>query len=233
MLDQLVDQRAAFRFGHAEDPARVRGEIQRLAPGFRDHANERLRHWRQRLPLLLGEIGKTEPAARVEDRVLGDEPFEPALHGLGQRVVGGALVGEFGVAADRRDGARIEQRCERRQPLERAVGVPDPVRQLELPCPRILPPDLVLVVEVGNVGEFFAYPQRRVLAQRREREVLLLRELLVRKDQHRVGRERRFDCREVRRIERPRQVEIADFSGKVFGDRVDADGHLVSSAALT
>jgi hypothetical protein len=107
--DQLLDQRTALGLRHAEDAARVRGEVERLAAGLRDRADEDLRHRRHVLPLVVAEIGEAEAGARVEDRVLGDEPVEAALDRVGQRVVGGALVGEFRVSADRRDRARVEQ----------------------------------------------------------------------------------------------------------------------------
>jgi hypothetical protein len=50
--------------------------------------------------------------------MLCDKAVEPAFHIFGQRVVGGAFVGKFSMAADRRDRARIEQRRSRGQPSE-------------------------------------------------------------------------------------------------------------------
>jgi hypothetical protein len=64
--------------------------------------------------------------------------------------------------------------------------VPQPVAQLERAKSALLAPDLVLVIEVGNVGKFFAQTQCRVLSidgnrgleraeVSREVEVLILR----------------------------------------------------------
>ena len=165
-------------------------------------AHDHLRHRRQALAFLVAEIPEAEPGARVEDRMLRHEGSEAALHGFGKRVVGRPLVGKFGVPADRRDRTRIEQRRPRRQPLERAVGVPEPVAELEHALPAFLAPHLIVGIEVGNVGKLLAHAQLGVLAIQRDRgleraevprevEMLVLRELLVGKDQDRVGRERR------------------------------------------
>ena len=153
-----------------------------------------------------------------------------------RRVVGRPLVGKFGVAADRRDRACIEQRRQRRQPLERGIGVPQPVAHLEHALPGILAPHLVFRIEIGNVGEFLAQAQLGVLAMQRDRglqrpeipgevEMLVLRQLLVGEDQHRVFGESILDRVEVGRLERRRQIDVADLGSKVLRDRTDGDGH--------
>ena len=82
--------------------------------------------------------------------------------------------------------------------------MPQPVAELEQPSSRVLAPDFVVGVEIGNVGEFLAHAQFRILAKERDRglerteisgeiEMLILRELLIWKDQHRISRERLFD----------------------------------------
>src|SRR5260370_30114027 len=96
--------------------------------------------------------------------MLGHHEIETTFRLLGKRIVRGSLIGEFGMSADRRDGPRIKQRCARRYSLERAIRVPQPVAQLERAKSALLAPDLVLVVEGGNVGKFFAQTQCRVLS---------------------------------------------------------------------
>jgi hypothetical protein len=96
--------------------------------------------------------------------MLGHHAIETTFRLLGKRIVRGSLIGEFGMSADRRDGPRIKQRCARRYSLERAIRVPQPVAQLERAKSALLAPDLVLVIEVGNVGKFFAQTQCRVLS---------------------------------------------------------------------
>ena len=96
--------------------------------------------------------------------MLGHNAIETAFCLLGKRIVGRTLIGKFGMSADWRDRARIKQRCACRQPFERAIRVPQPVAQLERANSAFLAPNLVLVIEVGNVGKFFAQTQCRVLS---------------------------------------------------------------------
>src|SRR5262245_57710245 len=67
MGDELVDQRAAVRLGHAEDAAGMRGEIKGFAATLRDGSHERLRHRRHILALLVAELREAEASAGVED----------------------------------------------------------------------------------------------------------------------------------------------------------------------
>ena len=182
------------------------------------------------------KLVKPKLRTRIEDRMLRHKAVEAALRLFGQRVIGRPLVGKFGMAAYRRNGARIEQRRQRRQPLERRVGVPQPVAQLEHALPRILAPHFVFRIEIGDVGEFLAHAQLGILAMQRDRglerpevprevEVLVLRQMLVGKDQHRIFGEGVLDRLQVWRRERRRQIDIADLGGKIWRDRTDGDGH--------
>ena len=90
--------------------------------------------------------------------MLCDKAVKPAFHVFGQRVVGGAFVGKFGMAADRRNRARIEQRRPRGQSPELAVGMPQPVAELKHALPRVLAPHLIIGAEIGDVGELLAHP---------------------------------------------------------------------------
>src|SRR5215831_11806373 len=169
--------------------------------------------------------------------MLGHERLQAALHWFGQRVVSRALVGEFSVTADRGDRARIKQRRPRRHPLERIVGVPHPSAQLETPSPAFLGPDLVFEIEIGNIGNFLTDAQRRVLAMHPNRyieqaemarkiEMLVLREMLIGEDQHRVFRKSIVDGGVIGWLDRLRQIDIADLSGKTRRDRKNCDGHV-------
>ena len=102
--------------------------------------------------------------------------------------------------------------------------------------PAFLAPDLVVVIEVRDVGEFLAHPQRRVLAIDADRglqraevlgkiEMLVLREMLIGEDQDRIVREGVLDGLDDRGVERTRQVDIADFSCEARRNRNDGDGH--------
>src|SRR5262249_55378383 len=168
--------------------------------------------------------------------MLGDERFEPTFDWFWQRVVSGALVGKLGMAANRRNRSSIEQRRSRRYPFERIVGMPHPGAQLETPPPAFLAPDLVAEIEIGNVGDFLADAQRRVLAMNpnryikraemaREVEMLILRKTLVGEDQHRVFCKRVFDRKVIGWLDLLRQIDIADLSGKTRRDGKNADAH--------
>jgi hypothetical protein len=93
-----------------------------------------------------------------------------------------------------------------------------------------------------NVGEFLGHTQLRLIDVEardrgleraelaREIEVLVLIEMLVGKDQHRVFGERLLDGRKVGRRELAAEIDIADFRGEAFGNRNDGDGHGTSPA---
>ena len=114
--------------------------------------------------------------------------------------------------------------------------MPQPVAELEHALPAFLAPHFIVGAEVGDVGEFLAHAQLRILAMQRdsglqrsemprEIEMLILRQMLIGKDQHRVGRERVFDVGKIGRRQRRRQIDVADFGGKARRDRTDGDGH--------
>src|SRR5262249_24871878 len=157
--------------------------------------------------------------------MLGHQAMEAALHLLRKLIVGCTLIGKFGMSADWRDRSRIKQRSPRRQPLERAIGVAKPVTQLEKTVSAFLAPHLAVVIEGGRVGKFIWQPQRRILSINgnrgleraevsREVEMLILREMLIGKDQDRVLRERVFDRLQVRGVDCSSQIDVADFGSK-------------------
>src|SRR5258708_32305006 len=119
----------------------------------------------------MGKVVEAEAWGRVQDRMVGDDRFEQTFHCFGQRVVSGTLVGEFGMAANRRNRTRVEQRGARRHAFERIVGMPHPRAQLETPPPAFLAPDLVPEIEIGNIGDFLADAKRRVLAMNSNRYI--------------------------------------------------------------
>jgi len=85
--------------------------------------------------------------------VLDSEALELALFLLGQGIVGGTQIGELGLAAARWDLASRQQRASRRDMLERAVGVPELVAEIERPAAILGGMDLPLLVEVRDVGD--------------------------------------------------------------------------------
>ncbi len=60
----------------------------------------------------------------------------------------------------------------------------------------------------------------------REIEMPILRKVLIGKDQHRVFRKGIVDSGVIGRLDRLRQIDIADLSGKTRRDRKNGDGHV-------
>ena len=96
---QLVQQRPALVKRPADDMRRMRGDEQGVAPGARMPPHQRMLRRRPRRAFLVGRHISAALAARMPDRMFGDEAFELFFHRLRQRVVGGARVGEICIAA--------------------------------------------------------------------------------------------------------------------------------------
>src|SRR5438046_4203713 len=200
-------------------------------------AHQALAHRLEARTLLLGEVEEAELLAREDLRVLADQVLYLGP-GLGvERVVGRAHVGELRVAALRGDRARVQDRVLRRDHLERAVGVPQPVADREQSPPVVPREDVVVLVEVGHVGEGRRQPVLVGSAQAgadcvlelteapAEGELLLVGELLIVEDEHGVLVHPGMDRLDVGGGERPREVDTADFSGETGTDLASRDGH--------
>src|SRR3989454_7851065 len=200
-------------------------------------AHQALAHRLEARTLLLGEVEEAELLAREDLRVLADQVLDLGP-GLGvERVVGRAHVGELRVAALRRDRARVQDRVLRRDHLERAVGMPQPVADREQSPPVVPREDVVVLVEVGHVGEGRRQPvlvgsaqagADRVLELTEapaEGELLLVVELLIVEDEHGVLVHPGMDRLDVGGGERPREVDTVDFSGETGADLASRDGH--------
>ena len=104
-LDQVAQQEAAFRDRHAGDVRSMCGEVERLALRARMDADDALRHGRQYVALAEQQFGEADLGARISDIVHRDEPVDLRLDLIGQCVLGGAQIGEFGFAG-RSSGTR-------------------------------------------------------------------------------------------------------------------------------
>ena len=92
-------------------------------------AHQRMAHRRQGGALGVGVFGVSELTARMEDRVFAHEAFDLRFHVGRKRVIGGAQVGELGLAADRRHDVREQHRQRARHLAERGVRMPEPVAE--------------------------------------------------------------------------------------------------------
>src|SRR5215831_20657515 len=94
----------------------------------------------------------------MDQRMLADEILDFGLVASGERVIGGAHIGEFGVRTPRGKNPAREQRILRRDRAKRAVGVPQPVAELEEPYRVAVRHDVAVFVEVGKIGDARAQP---------------------------------------------------------------------------
>ena len=117
--------------------------------------------------------------------------------------------------------------------------MPQPVAELKLPQPVVLVPDLAIRGQVGDIGDFFAHPQRLPGHDRghaalertedlREVEMLLSREGLGGEDQHAVLGEGGANRLFIGGRERLGQVDIANLGGKAGRHGRQGDRHGVS-----
>ena len=228
VLQQLLQQRAAFLERQTLDVRGVGAEQERAAAVDRVGAHNRMAHGRERGALLIGEEAGAHLVARPREVVDGDRALHARLQRRRQRRIGGPRAGELRGAALRRHDARGQQRAERRHRLEGAVAVPEHVGEL-VDHPAIVGRNDLsgLHVEVRLPRE--RRPRRRVHAARdleiaeppAEGDLPLVVQRLAVEDQNRVLLEGGADHRPARLVEGPGEVGALDPRGK---DRCQA-GH--------
>jgi len=115
----------------------VARQIEAHAARVLETAHQHLRHRLERLALGLVEVVKPSLARDVSSECSATRPAIRRLVASGNASIGRAQVGEFGVAADRRDRAAVQDRAVSRQRLEGGVGVPQAIAELVEPdCDR-------------------------------------------------------------------------------------------------
>ena len=236
VIDQLLDQPLGLLPGHAADRTGVAGDIKTHAAGVLEAAHQHLRHRLEGLALIVVEVAEAQLGARGHQRMLGHQPRDPLLRRLGQRIVGRAQIGELGVAADWRNRTAMQDRAVGRQTLERRIRVPQAIAELVEPHSVVGLQDLVLGVEIADVGELRLQAHLVIGANRehrglerpevaREVEMALVREGLVGEDQHGISGEGRADGGQVLRRKRLAEIDVAHFGGEIRRGRLDGDGH--------
>jgi hypothetical protein len=177
--------------------------------------------------LLLREVDKADQCPRVEDRMLGDQGSDHLFHGRRQHIVGGAQIGEFGLAvafrARCRHLVRVQHRQRTRHPAERGIGVLQPVAEGIHAAPVIRGARPVLGVEVRHVGELGMLEAARAgIGLRRldrtkatgEGELCVVVEPLTAEHQHRVPVDRGRDFLNRLFRQRARQIDTRSFRRK-------------------
>ena len=118
-LVQVGQEDPRFRHRPADNGAGMGGKVKRLSPRRREAADQALADRSEVGALCLAQLGKAEPAAGMEQRVLADQAVDLGFGVVVEGIVGGGHVGEFGLAAARRGDSGREQRKLRRNRPER------------------------------------------------------------------------------------------------------------------
>jgi hypothetical protein len=126
------------------------------------------------------------------------------------------------------DAARAQERIFHRTHLERLVGVPAAAAEI-VHAPRVAGVECPAVLaDVGRVGHepgqapvaFFGQVLHRFLQvaeRRKERDLLLVREILAMQHQHGIAGDRILDGLDRCRVGRDAQIEAFDFGGRIPG----------------
>ena len=120
-------------------------------------AHEPLARRRELLALALREFGKADLAARPEHVVLDDQIVDRRFLRLAQRVIGGAHIGELGLAGAPWRGRRHrnrEQHAEHdRNRHVGGIGVPQAIAETVEPSAVVAGAEPVVLVEVRDVAD--------------------------------------------------------------------------------
>ena len=135
---QIHQQQAPIGDRPADDMRRVRRQIQCLAFRSRMQPHQSLRRRRILLAFPGPEFGEADLTARPEHIVLDHQIVQNGFRRVRQGVIGGAHVGEFGLAvaerAGRRDRHRMQQAQDDGDRHVGRIGVPQPIAQTVQPA---------------------------------------------------------------------------------------------------
>ena len=193
-------------------------------------AHERMAHRRILRALALGEESGLHLIPRPREIMNHHEGLDPPLRRFGQCRVAGSHAGELGGTALRRDDPRREQRAERRHRLERAVAVPEHVREL-VDHPSIALRDQLarrdveirLARERCSSSRIHAPGDFQVSESAAEGNLTLVVERLAAKDQDRVLLEVRANLGPRPLIERAGDISAVDLRREHRGESGDRE----------
>ena len=225
VLHEVAQQEPAVRHRPVEDARRVRGKVEGAPPGARVLQHQRLERPLEPVALVVREL-EAERHARVRDRMVHAQAPEARLRLVRQRVVGGAHVRELGIGRDLRQHEGGQHRVAAARVLKRRVGVPEAVRDAVLALAVVRRQERAVRTHVGDVGERLVaeaalvqhadagLTMKLAVEPGGERELLLARERLVAKDEHRVLVHARPDPLERRRVVDGAEIDCARLGGE-------------------
>ena len=200
-------------------------------------ADQALEHRLEALAFVIRKVGKAELQAREQLRVLADEIVGEIPGLIVERIVGGAHIRKLGIAASGRDSYRAQQRIPGGHDFERAVRVPQAVTDREESAAVVVRHYLLVLVEVGDVGEHGRQTVFVRLAQAitagvlefaesaAEGQVLLVGEILIVEDEHGMRIHRGVDGGHVLGRDGVAQIQAVDFGGEALTNLLGGERH--------
>src|ERR1700722_20947551 len=191
------------------------------------------------VPFLGSKIEEANRFARIDERVLANEILDFRLRLVIESVIGGANIREFRLAAASRNGSPGQQRIARCDRAEGAVGMPQPITELEKPDAIVRIHQRAISRQVGEIGNAGAKTFLLALADmtwgfvaleiaeaRGEGELLLVRQRLIAKDEHGVSRHALADGGDIFGRERFGATDVGHHACKDVRKCADDSRHL-------
>jgi hypothetical protein len=176
--------------------------------------------------------------------VLANEIFGHGPRVVVERVIGGAHIGELGVAASVDDDPARKDRVFRRHRAERTVRVPELVAEVEQAAAVVARHRLMVLTEVRDVVHQRTEPLLVILGYGAagrildlaeisgEVDLLLVGDFLVMEDQYRIAIHPLVDCGDLAARQRAAQIDPADLADKDRMDLADRKSHRRLSCCL-
>ena len=169
--------------------------------------------------------------------MLADQPRHLGLRRRVQRIIGGAHVGELGVAAAVGRQPARQQRIPRRNGTERTVRMPEPVAKVEQPPAVVARQRSIILTQVGYV----VHPLRQPMLPRLrhvattsaldhtemngERHLLRVGERLVMEHQNSKPVHPRLDRRHFSTGQRARKIHAGNLAHKARAKGLNGQSH--------
>jgi hypothetical protein len=198
--------------------------------------HQALAHRPHRHALVGQELGEAELAARIDQRMLAHQVLDLGLGPGVECVVGGAHVGELGVRASLGHDSTAQDRILGRHGAERGVRVPQPIAERGHASLVVARQLAAIPVQIGDVGKGRGESQLRIPDRRigaflqltevaREGELLLVGDILIGQDQHRVPVHGGIDRPDLVRRQQTAHIDARQARADAGGEGFDLDRH--------